>query len=99
MLWNMPSWRTAHLTKFSAISLSGCQDDIQLAPVLLCFHILPQYCINCRLVASPLFAKELQHVGIETQRDLLFRARPDNGIRKEVGTEFCDIGKIDVFVL
>jgi hypothetical protein len=50
------------------------------------------------LISPALLAKKRQHVGIDPQRNLLLRSRPDYRARKEVRAEFGHIRKIYVFI-
>ncbi len=61
-------------------------------------HVLAQDSVHCALVATAVFAEECQHVGIDTQGNLLLWPRPDYCVLEEVRAEFGRLGKIYVFV-
>ena len=68
-------------------------------PAFVGFNVLAQYRVNRRLITAAVFSEECQNVGVETNGDLFLGPRPTDGLSEELGTQFRDVGIIDVFVL
>src|SRR5579863_806647 len=66
--------------------------------MFLGFYILPQNGVNRRLIASAVFAKKGQHIGVDPQSDLLLKSRPKNGVLKEIRALLRDVREIDIFI-
>jgi len=51
-------------------------------------HVVPKHGVYGSLISLALPAKKAKHIGVETQRDLLFPARPTNSVLEKIGAEF-----------
>src|ERR1035438_9450893 len=61
-------------------------------------HVPAQHGIDGALISPAMLPKERQHVGIDAQRDLLLRPRPDDRVRKKVRSLLRNVGVIDVLI-
>jgi hypothetical protein len=64
----------------------------------VCLDVPAQDGVDHRLVPAPALAKEIEHIGVDSQGDLFLGARPEDCVPEERFVQRGDVGKIDLFM-